>query len=146
MKKWLQIATDDVDAHSVIGEGDARAVVTSNIVPLVVPCALMLVVVELVVMAGQGLGLNWERTPVPPRLCYGTPTTHGGHRHGRGRGAHAKVQLHGHHGQRRPHFGVSEAAGFSAQSSRLRLLPGYDQLVSAGICGPAVVKDANLTV
>lgn len=58
MKKWLQIATDDVDAHYVIGEGDARAVVTSNIVPLIVPCALMLVVVELVVMAGQGLGLN----------------------------------------------------------------------------------------
>lgn len=58
MKRWLQIATDDVDAYYVIGESDARAVATSNIVPLVVPCALTLVVVELVVMAGQGLGLN----------------------------------------------------------------------------------------
>lgn len=58
MKTWLQIATDDVDAHYVIGEGDARAVATSNIVPLLVPCALTVVVVELVVMAGQGLGLN----------------------------------------------------------------------------------------
>lgn len=73
MKRWLQIATDDVDAHYMIGVGDARAVATSNIVPLVVPCALTVVVVELVVMAGQGLGINWERTPVPPRLCCGTP-------------------------------------------------------------------------
>lgn len=63
MKKWLQIATDDVDAHCVIGEGDARAVATSNTVPLFVPCALTVVVVEVVVMTGQGLGPNWERTP-----------------------------------------------------------------------------------
>lgn len=148
MKRWLQIATDDVDAHYVIGVGDARAVATSNIVPLVVPCALTVVVVELVVMAGQGLGINWERTPVPPRLCCGTPATHGGHGHGRGRGAHAEVQLHGHHGQRRPHFGVSEAAGLPAQPSRLRLLPGHDQLVSAGMRGPVVGQqpDANLAV
>lgn len=141
MKRWLQIATDDVDAPYVIGEGDARVVATSNIVPLVVPCALTVVVVELVVMAGQGLGLNWERTPLPPvlpRLRYGTPATHGGHGHGRGRGAHAEVQLHGYHGQGRPHFGVSEAAGLPAQPSRLRLLPGHDQLVSAGMQGPVV--------
>lgn len=58
MKRRLQIATDDVAAHYVIGEGDARAAATSHIVPLVVTCALTLVVVELVVMAGQGLGLN----------------------------------------------------------------------------------------
>lgn len=58
MKGWLQIATDDVNAPFVIGYGDARAVATSNSVPLVVPCAMTVVVVELVVMAGQGLGLN----------------------------------------------------------------------------------------
>lgn len=58
MRRRLQIATDDVDAHYVIGEGDARAVATSNIIPVVVPCALTVVVVELVVMAGRGLGLN----------------------------------------------------------------------------------------
>lgn len=58
MKRWLQIATDDVDAHCVIGEDDARAVATSNTVPLFVPCALTVVVVGLVVMTGQGLGPN----------------------------------------------------------------------------------------
>lgn len=42
----LQIATDDVVPNYVIGEADARAVATSNIVPLLVPCALTLVVVE----------------------------------------------------------------------------------------------------
>lgn len=42
----LQIATDDVVPSYVIGEADARAVATSNIVPLLVPCALTLVVVE----------------------------------------------------------------------------------------------------
>lgn len=58
MKSRPQIATDDVIAHYVIGEGDAQAVAASNIVPLLVPCALTVVVVELVVMAGRGLGLN----------------------------------------------------------------------------------------
>lgn len=46
MRRGLQIATDDVDPNYVIGEAAARAVATSNIVPLLVPCALTLVVVE----------------------------------------------------------------------------------------------------
>lgn len=46
MRRGLQIATDDVVPSYVIGEADARAVATSNIVPLLVPCALTLVVVE----------------------------------------------------------------------------------------------------
>lgn len=33
MGMWLQIATDDVNTYYVIGESDARAVATSNIVP-----------------------------------------------------------------------------------------------------------------
>lgn len=33
MRRWLQIATDDVDAYYVIGESDVRAVATSNIFP-----------------------------------------------------------------------------------------------------------------
>lgn len=144
MKMWLQIATDDVDAHQVIGgrlgarccnvkhRPPARAMRTNG-------CCCW---------AGC-YGWTRPRTQLredphtTPRLRHGTPGTHGGHGHGRGRGAHAEVQLHGHHGQGRPYFGVSEAAGLSAKPSRLRLLPGHDQLVSAGIGGPAVGQELN---
>lgn len=94
MRRGLQIATDDVDPNYVIGEAAARAVATSNIVPLLVPCALTLVVVE-----PGCYGWTRPRTklredtpePAPVSGSSGTPATHGGHGHGRGRGAHAEV-------------------------------------------------------
>lgn len=147
MRRRLQIATDDVDAHYVIGEGDARA--RCNVRHR--PRGRAMRTGACCCWAGC-YGWTRPRTKLredprtTPRLCYGTPPPpHGGHGHGRGRGAHAEVQLHGHHGQRRPHLGVSEAAGLPAQPSRLRLLPGHDQLVSAGMRGPVVGqrRDAN---
>lgn len=82
---------------------------------------------------------GWKRPRTKlrvPRTDLSPPwdsATYGRHRHGRGRGADAEVQLHGHHGQGRSDFRVSEAAGLPAQSRRLRLLPGHDQLVSVGM-------------
>lgn len=145
MRRRLQIATDDVNAHDMIGEGGAQAVATANIVPLTRAMRT-----EACCCWAGCYGWRRPRTklredPYATRLCYGTPTAHGGHGHGRRRGAHAKVQLHGHHWQRRPNFGVSEAAWISAQSSRLRFLPGHDQLVSAGIQGPVFGSDDTLT-
>lgn len=61
----------------------------------------------------------------------------GGHGPGLRPRAYAEIQLHGHNRQRHPDIGVSKAARVSAQPSRMRLLPGYDELVSPGTVWPA---------